>query len=205
MTDRIDPKAIADELRSWSDTYWPREKRNDINPGFGNFGDNPTLARILDRAADTIDALVKERDEALANRDQFRNAWNAQGFEIIRLESERDALARERDMRASESADLERERDELAAVVDKVREEAEEWQAQSFSESAPVPGVGDLFLRIISTAPADALAEHDRQVAERAWDEGHLVHGADGWPREDGYCRISGGCIAVNPYYNRQE
>ena len=49
------------------------------------------------------------------------------------------------------------------------------------------------------------LAEHDRQVAERAWDEGHLVHGADGWPREDGYCRISGGCIAVNPYRKEQE
>lgn len=46
--------------------------------------------------------------------------------------------------------------------------------------------------------------EHDRQVAERAWDEGHLVHGADGWPREDGYCRISGGCIAENPYRKEQ-
>ena len=52
---------------------------------------------------------------------------------------------------------------------------------------------------------APVLAEHDRQVAERAWDEGHLVHGADGWPREDGYCRISGGCIAVNPYRKEQE
>ena len=49
------------------------------------------------------------------------------------------------------------------------------------------------------------LTEHDRQVAERAWDEGHMVHGADGWPREDGYCRISGGCIAVNPYRKEQE
>ena len=48
------------------------------------------------------------------------------------------------------------------------------------------------------------LVEHERQVAERAWDEGHLVHGADGWPREDGYCRISGGCIAVNPYRKEQ-
>ena len=49
------------------------------------------------------------------------------------------------------------------------------------------------------------LVEHDRLVAERAWEEGHLVHGADGWPREDGYCRISGGCIAVNPYRKEQE
>ena len=49
------------------------------------------------------------------------------------------------------------------------------------------------------------LFEHDSQVAERAWDEGHLVHGADGWPREDGYCRISGGCIAVNPHRKEQE
>ena len=47
-------------------------------------------------------------------------------------------------------------------------------------------------------------AEHDRQVAERAWDEGHMVHGAAGWPREDGYCRISGGCIADNPHHKEQ-
>lgn len=51
----------------------------------------------------------------------------------------------------------------------------------------------------------DGRPERDRWVAERAWDEGHLVHGADGWPREDGYCRISGGCIAVNPYRKEQE
>ena len=29
------------------------------------------------RLADAIEALVKERDEALASRDRFRNAWNA--------------------------------------------------------------------------------------------------------------------------------
>ena len=47
------------------------------------------------------------------------------------------------------------------------------------------------------------LAEHDRQVAESAWDEGHLVHGEH--YRHNGYCRDSGGCIAVNPYRKEQE
>lgn len=47
------------------------------------------------------------------------------------------------------------------------------------------------------------LSEHDRQVAERAWDEGHLVHGED--YRHNGSCRDSGGCIAINPYRKEQE
>ena len=47
------------------------------------------------------------------------------------------------------------------------------------------------------------IAEHDRQVAERAWDEGHLVHGED--YRHNGPCRDSGGCIADNPYLKTGE
>lgn len=43
-----------------------------------------------------------------------------------------------------------------------------------------------------------AQAEHDRQVAERAWDEGHLIHGED--YRHPHLCREGGGCIAENPY-----
>lgn len=48
-----DPKAIADALRAEG-----REWREQI-------GEMP----IFDRAADTIDALVKERDEALADNE----------------------------------------------------------------------------------------------------------------------------------------
>ena len=120
-----DPKAIADELRSWSDTYWPREKRNDINPGFGNFGDNHTLARILDRAADAIEALVKERDSAraaLQATDDYRVAdWLKLEEERDRAEQKCDALVREMHARELHHFEVAQDRDALVAVVEKVR------------------------------------------------------------------------------------
>lgn len=37
-----------------------------------------------------VHSLADALEEMTANRDEFRNAWNAQGFEILRLEAERD-------------------------------------------------------------------------------------------------------------------
>ena len=55
----------------------------------------------------------------------------------------------------------------LAAVVEKVRGVI---GAEIGWESPAV--LIDRIQWALSTAPTDALAEHDRQVAERAWDEG---------------------------------
>ena len=49
-----------------------------------------------------------------------------------------------------------------------------------------------------SSGSRESIVAGLRLVAEAAWDEGHLVHGED--YRHNGYCRDSGGCIAVNPY-----
>ena len=131
-----DPKAIADELRVRGRASYTGEGQ-DFLLGVADTIDalmeeietlrdeqadmarvHHEQATVIREATERAERVEKERDEALANRDQFRNAWNAQGFEIIRLEDERDALAKERDMRASESADLERERDDLQADLD---------------------------------------------------------------------------------------
>ncbi len=134
MTDRIDPKATADELRARAETL------RAMFPTDGTAWDDARLDAV---AADTIDALVKQLSEA------------DRQFTALKVSSGKS------DARAVD----------LAAVVEKVRGEAEEWQAQSFSESAPVPGVGDLFLCIISTAPTDALAEHDARLIEGLADD----------------------------------
>lgn len=86
--------------------------------------------------------------------------------------AERDELKREMHARELHHFEEEQKSAGLAAVVEKVREACDTWW--------PVGGeYGDVFvvdrddvLNALSTAPATALAEHDRQVAERAWDEG---------------------------------
>ena len=132
MTDRIDPKAIADELREQG-----AELDAITFKGVSVEGDT------MRRAADTIDALVKERD-----------------------------------MRASESEDLERERDELATVVEKVRGVI---GAEIGWESPAI--LIDRIQWALSTAPTDALVEHDAALIESladAWSEWETFTASDG-------------------------
>lgn len=68
----------------------------------------------LNAAADALEAEHQRAEEAEKNRDEFRNAWNGYGFEIIRLEAERDAL------RAA-CHEAEFRRDELREAIDQVR------------------------------------------------------------------------------------
>lgn len=49
-----DVQALIDEARLYSNAYWPRESRGDINPSRMP-GDNPNLARVLDRLADALE------------------------------------------------------------------------------------------------------------------------------------------------------
>lgn len=113
------------------------------------------------------------------------------------------ALTAERDAAIERAARAEAERRFPARLPYNV-----EFERRAITQDAFIAGASWLAEHLLSDEAeelAPVLAEHDRQVAERAWDEGHLVHGADGWPREDGYCRIRGGCIAVNPYRKEQE
>ena len=102
-------------------------------------GDEWDDARLMDRAADAIDALE------LAVNIQDRMAESYAAVELQRLE--------------------------LAAVIEAVKNLLAE--ASRFRESDIDTWVNALALKnVLYPAPTDALREHDRVVAERAWDEG---------------------------------
>lgn len=146
-------------------------------------------ARIhITRLADTIEQLITDLDARFEHSDH----QSAKYYQRMR--------AAEKEMHARELHHFEEEQKSagLAAIVEKVRGVI---GAEIGWESPAI--LIDRIQWALGTAPADALREHDRQVAERAWDEGHLIHGED--YRHNGYCRDSGGCIAVNPYRNEQE
>ena len=119
MTDYFDPKAIADELRA----------------GCGN--GCKTASSVMHCAADTIDALVKERDEAIRQRS-----------DIVKVNTSLKQRIRS----------TERERDALAAVVEKLGVVAKNCPSITTVDA------------ILSTAPEDALAEHDARLMEELAD-----------------------------------
>lgn len=55
--------------------------------------------------------------------------------------------------------------------------------------------------RILSSVPADVLREHDRQVAERAWDEAVEETHALGWLHDF----AKSDALARNPYRTKEE
>ena len=71
-----------------------RELRDGANAWVGSGMSVGATVKLLVRAAGALDAEHARAEAAESNRDEFRNAWNAQGFEIIRLEDERDRLRR---------------------------------------------------------------------------------------------------------------
>lgn len=131
MTDRIDPKAIADELREAA--------RDAASERYVVEWDKALVEQMLTRAADTIDALVKEMHAR----------------ELHLFEEEQTSAG-------------------LAAVVEKVRLMVEN-EGDKFRPIAARLG------SILSSAPADALAEHDAALIEslaEAWDWDHIPHAA---------------------------
>ena len=170
MTDRYDPKAIADELRARAETL------RAVFPTDGTAWDDARLDAV---AADTIDALVKERDQAIRDLD----AGFAESDHLSAKYYQRMRAA-EREMHARELHHFEEEQKSagLAAVVEKVRGVI---GAEIGWESPAV--LIDRIQWALSTAPTDALAEHDRQVAERAWDEGYGSDEECGVPRRNPY------------------
>lgn len=89
---------------------------------------------LIDRLADVLEAVI-------ANRDEFRAAWNVLGFKIDRLEAERDAAL---------------------AVIENVRGLVEMWEW--------IPERGDV-LEALSSVPADVLRERDDRMRGEGWDE----------------------------------
>lgn len=65
---------------------------------------------------------------------------------------------------------LVKERDELAAVVEKMHSVGERLSNSRGDEWVEIDAPE--WDQVLSAAPADALREHDRLVAERAWEEG---------------------------------
>ena len=108
MTDRIDPKVIADEARDYAGA------------------DEYSGAQLLRECAATIDALIEERDRLLRNRA----FWVG------------DAM-------------------EYAAVVEKVRGVI----GSEIGWESPAMLI-DRIQWALSTAPADALAEHDAALMD---------------------------------------
>lgn len=159
MTDRIDPKTIADELR------------NQASP-------SAIQRDIFARAANTIDALVKERDHFRIGVQEMLKTIRDLGINLHEAERERDALVKQladadRQFTAlkESSGKADARAVELAAVVEKVRLMVEN-EGDKFRPIAARLG------SILSSAPADALAEHDAALIEKVlkdlWTEIHV-------------------------------
>lgn len=135
-----DGTAPAERLRDWSAMTFASDLRARAATLRQYSGaDEWDDARLMDRAADAIDALE------LAVNIQDRMAENYAAVELQRLE--------------------------LAAVIEAVKNLLAE--ASRFRESDIDTWVNALALKnVLYPAPTDALREHDRVVAERAWDEG---------------------------------
>ena len=125
---------------------------------------------------DVYDALGFDKDGARTPRELFGPMVNGTPAEIVveaakefREDSEREAdeadqravqaEAELRDAFRTDIPSLKDQRDALAAVVEKVREEATAAQ-----RDADLGQWADDLLAIITTAPADALREHDAKV-----------------------------------------
>ena len=77
--------------------------------------DGVSKGPLINALADAIEALVKERDQAIRDLDAgFAESDHLSAKYYQRMR----AAEKHARMRASESADLERERDELAAVIE---------------------------------------------------------------------------------------
>ena len=150
-------------------------------------------APLLLKAFDTLKQMQTDLDARFEHSDhqsaKYYQRW-------------RDAEKHAR-MRASESADLERERDELAAVIEKMHPAGERLINSRGDEWVEIDAPE--WDQILSTAPADALREHDRQVAERAWEEGArwaaVEFGKDAFVDES----LVGLVPSDNPYRKEQE
>ena len=176
--------------------------------------DGVSKGPLINALADTIDALVKERDELaeqLKTADRQFTAlkvssgksdaravdltavvekvrgvigaeigWESPAILIDRIQwalstTPADALFMREPSDASRrhlgAWRARRTRnDELAAVIDTAKDDLD----GAWVSAAGTP-LGEHLLevhRALSAAPADVLREHDRQVAERAWDEG---------------------------------
>lgn len=148
MTDRIDPKDISNELRAFT-SQWRKNPQN----GDGIYGlhwmaeGEEMSARItatgIDRAADAIEALVKERDHFRIGVQEMLKTIRDLGINLH---------------------EAERERDELAAVIDTAKDDLDgAWV------SADGTPLGEFLLevhRALSAAPADVLREHDAALIE---------------------------------------
>lgn len=121
---------------------YARDHADALRHVFPNDSEVRDDTRLIDRLADALEAVI-------ANRDEFRAAWNVLGFKIDRLEDERDAAL----------AVIEKARDVVrpGSSVPLGVSEARHWD-RLLAESH----------RILSSVPADVLRERD---ATR-WDEG---------------------------------
>lgn len=164
MSDDTD---IVSELRAYEQAH-----RLQAGPSAGvSRPDHEAMAGRYKRAADEIETLRAERDEALA-RVAFAAAiisgdavWDKHE-RLEQAERERDDLKREMHARELHHFEEEQKSAGLAAVVEKVRFAVNDPKYGRDAEWVAMNVRGAL-----STAPADALREHDRVVAERAWDE----------------------------------
>lgn len=102
-------------------------------------------------ASDAIEALVKERDELKFDYAKKGRALARMGQRYTEAEADRQATIRERD--------------ELAAVIYGAQVEADYLTVHG------VLGSGARVKRILSTAPADALREHDAALIESLADD----------------------------------
>lgn len=155
MTDLINPKAVADELRACV------ERGTYSGGGYEYVEVGPEDAII---AADAIDALVKERDEALADNED--TAANHRRYWKERAEK----AERDRD-------DLQSERDKLIEVVRKVRAYADDRAFHSRRHNNMVNSgriASDLY-HILNDSSLGSSTQWQYSYAEK-WEDGSGVN-----------------------------
>lgn len=142
----MDATALAEEARAWarSAPMLGKSVTRELDLGI-------ILARKL---ADALETLQTDLDARFEHSDHL----SAKYYQRMR--------AAEREMHARELHHFEEEQKSagLAAVIEKAQQAGEVTGYSHHKE--PV-------MKALSAAPVDVLREHDRQVAERAWDEGY--------------------------------
>lgn len=135
-------------------------------------------------------------EEAKARLRDLERSWaevdeetmKANRADIVAVLDALDAAERERDEESGRANDAiiregrrTDERNELAAVIERVRAEAEAWVGAPDGEAAPTGAVGALFLSIINSVPVDVLRAAKAEVLRGA---AETVHHEACWQQE---------------------
>lgn len=145
-----------------------RSRAESLRRMFPNDGETWDDARLVERLAEAIEALVKERNSFKRQAEHFADRGN-------QAEADRDEIQADLDAEEDKNARYRTRNDELAAVVENAKSHAYGVMAQLDSYSwhrhderfvASTRASAFSAYQALSAAPADALREHDAALIE---------------------------------------